>query len=150
MVGVVMGSKSDYGVMAAAVEMLREFGVAYEVRSGERASHSRFACLSMPRRLSRGGCGRLSPGAGGAAHLPGMLAAKTPGSGAGCSGAGYGAARDGCTAVDCADAQGCSGGYVWPLGVPGRRNAGLFAVEMLAVSDAGLRDRLAAWRSARG
>src|SRR6202042_281315 len=76
LVGVVMGSKSDYEVMVAAVEVLCEFGVAHEVRvvSAHRTPDLLFeyAAAAQGRGLRA-----IVAGAGGAAHLPGMLAAKT-------------------------------------------------------------------------
>ncbi|MBA2644692.1 MAG: 5-(carboxyamino)imidazole ribonucleotide mutase, partial [Solirubrobacterales bacterium] len=76
-VGIVMGSDSDWPVMKAAAEALREFHVPYEadVVSAHRMPHEMLA-------WGRGAAGRglavLIAGAGGAAHLPGMLAAVTP------------------------------------------------------------------------
>ena len=76
LVGIVMGSRSDYAVMRAAVEVLREFGVAHEARvvSAHRTPDLLFeyAAAAMDRGLRV-----IVAGAGGAAHLPGMLAAKT-------------------------------------------------------------------------
>ena len=74
--GVVMGSSSDYGVMSAAVEMLREFGVAFEERvvSAHRTPDLLFQYAEQA--VERG-IQVIVAGAGGAAHLPGMLAAKT-------------------------------------------------------------------------
>ena len=76
LVGVVMGSKSDLAVMEAAVEMLREFGVAHEVRvvSAHRTPDLLFEYAAS---AAERGLRAIVAGAGGAAHLPGMLAAKT-------------------------------------------------------------------------
>src|SRR5580704_4761399 len=76
LVGVVMGSRNDYAVMRAAVEMLTEFGVAHEVRvvSAHRTPDLLFEYAETA--VSRG-LRAIIAGAGGAAHLPGMLAAKT-------------------------------------------------------------------------
>ena len=76
LVGVVMGSKSDLAVMEATVEILREFGVAHEVRV---VSAHRTPDLLFEYAASAAGRGlrAIVAGAGGAAHLPGMLAAKT-------------------------------------------------------------------------
>src|SRR5260370_28080620 len=76
LVGVVMGSRSDYAVMRSAVEMLTEFGVAHEVRvvSAHRTPDLLFEYAETA--VERG-LRVIIAGAGGAAHLPGMLAAKT-------------------------------------------------------------------------
>jgi 5-(carboxyamino)imidazole ribonucleotide mutase len=147
LVGVVMGSKSDYEVMAAAMEMLREFGVAHEVRvvSAHRTPDLLF---EYAERAQARGLRAIVAGAGGAAHLPGMLAAKTlvPVLG---------------VPVPATSLQGMDSLLSivqMPKGVPvatfaigraGAANAGLFAVEMLAVTDSALRAKLAAWRTAR-
>ncbi len=75
-VGVVMGSSSDYEVMSAAGDILREFDVGHEVRvvSAHRTPDEMIAYGHEARER---GLGVLIAGAGGAAHLPGMLAAVT-------------------------------------------------------------------------
>ncbi|MCF8150832.1 MAG: 5-(carboxyamino)imidazole ribonucleotide mutase [Burkholderiaceae bacterium] len=76
LVGIVMGSESDWPVMQAAAEMLKEFGVPYETKvvSAHRTPDLLFdyAAVAQERDLRA-----IIAGAGGAAHLPGMLAAKT-------------------------------------------------------------------------
>ena len=76
LVGVVMGSNSDWKVMQHAVDVLKDFGVPYETKvvSAHRTPDTlyRYAETAVPRGLR---C--IIAGAGGAAHLPGMLAAKT-------------------------------------------------------------------------
>ena len=147
LVGVVMGSKSDYAVMEAAVEMLREFGVAHEVRV---VSAHRTPDLLFEYAASAAGRGlrAIVAGAGGAAHLPGMLAAKTlvPVLG---------------VPVPATSLQGMDSLLSivqMPKGVPvatfaigraGAANAGLFAVQMLASTDEALAQKLAEWRRAR-
>ncbi|MDB5728716.1 MAG: purE [Noviherbaspirillum sp.] len=76
LVGVVMGSSSDWDVMQHAVTMLKDFGVAYEARviSAHRMPDQMFAYAESARQR---GLRAIIAGAGGAAHLPGMLAAKT-------------------------------------------------------------------------
>ncbi len=76
MVGVVMGSSSDWDVMQHAVAILKEFGVAYEAQviSAHRMPDQLFAYAESARAR---GLRAIIAGAGGAAHLPGMLAAKT-------------------------------------------------------------------------
>src|SRR5947209_13817912 len=76
LVGVLMGSRNDYAVMRGAVEVLREFGVAHEVRvvSAHRTPDLLFEYAETA--VARG-LRVIIAGAGGAAHLPGMIAAKT-------------------------------------------------------------------------
>jgi 5-(carboxyamino)imidazole ribonucleotide mutase len=76
LVGVVMGSSSDWEVMQHAVAMLKEFGIAHEalVISAHRMPDQMFAYAESARQR---GLRAIIAGAGGAAHLPGMLAAKT-------------------------------------------------------------------------
>ena len=146
-VGVVMGSKSDFAVMQGAVEVLRELGVAHEVRvvSAHRTPDLMFEYAAG---AEARGLKAIIAGAGGAAHLPGMLAAKTlvPVLGVPVP----------ATALQGMDAllsivQMPKGIPVatFAIGRPGAANAGLFAAQMLAREDAGLAERLAAWRKAR-
>jgi 5-(carboxyamino)imidazole ribonucleotide mutase len=75
-VGVVMGSSSDWDVMQHAVTVLKEFGIAYEAKvvSAHRMPDEMFDYAATARAR---GLQAIIAGAGGAAHLPGMLAAKT-------------------------------------------------------------------------
>lgn len=147
LVGVVMGSQSDYTVMRAAVGHLREFDIPHEARivSAHRTPDLlfRYAEEASPRGLRV-----LIAGAGGAAHLPGMLAAKTilPVLGVPIA----------ATALQGLDAllaivQMPRGIPVATLaiGAPGAANAALLAIAILATTDPALHDRLTAWRSAR-
>lgn len=142
-----MGSRSDYAVMRAAVEILREFGVAHEVRvvSAHRTPDLLFeyAETAVERGLKV-----ILAGAGGAAHLPGMVAAKTvvPVFGVPIP----------ATALQGMDAllaivqmpKGIPVGTL-AIGTPGAANAGLLAVAMLATTDPALQQRLIAWRASR-
>jgi len=76
LVGVVMGSRNDYAVMGGTVEVLKEFGVAHEVRvvSAHRTPDLLFEYADS---AAVRGLRVIIAGAGGAAHLPGMIAAKT-------------------------------------------------------------------------
>jgi 5-(carboxyamino)imidazole ribonucleotide mutase len=76
LVGVVMGSSSDWDVMQHAVAMLKDFGIAHEAQviSAHRMPDQMFAYAESARER---GLRTIIAGAGGAAHLPGMLAAKT-------------------------------------------------------------------------
>ena len=76
LVGIVMGSSSDWNVMQHAVEILKEFGVPHEAQvvSAHRMPDEMFAYAESARAR---GLRAIIAGAGGAAHLPGMIAAKT-------------------------------------------------------------------------
>ena len=142
-----MGSRNDYAVMGAAVEMLKEFGVPYEARvvSAHRTPDLLFDYANTA--ASRG-LRVIIAGAGGAAHLPGMLAAKTvvPVFGVPIA----------ATALQGMDsllsiAQMPKGIPVGTLaiGASGAANAALLAIAVLATTDAALRERLIAWRAVR-
>jgi 5-(carboxyamino)imidazole ribonucleotide mutase len=147
LVGIVMGSRSDYAVMRAAVEMLREFGVTHEARivSAHRTPDLLFEYAESA--VDRG-LRVIIAGAGGAAHLPGMMAAKTVVPVLGVPIA--------ATALQGMDAllsiaqmpKGVPVGTM-AIGASGAANAALLAVAMLATSDAELRAKLVAWREAR-
>ena len=142
-----MGSKSDYETLAAAVEVLREFGVPYEAKvvSAHRTPDLLF---EFAEQAEARGLRVIIAGAGGAAHLPGMLAAKTvvPVFGVPIA----------ATALQGMDsllsiAQMPKGIPVGTLaiGASGAANAALLAIAVLATTDAVLRERLIAWRAAR-
>ncbi len=145
LVGVVMGSKSDWATLEAAVKLLAEFGVPHEVRvvSAHRMPDDMFAYAETA--ASRG-LRAIIAGAGGAAHLPGMLAAKTTVPVLG-------------VPVASRHLQGVDSLYSivqMPKGIPvatfaigeaGAANAALFAVALLATTDAALRARLDAFRA---
>jgi 5-(carboxyamino)imidazole ribonucleotide mutase len=142
LVSVVMGSDSDWPVMEAAVTALAEFGVPTEadVVSAHR----------MPRDMIEYGsaaAGRglrvIIAGAGGAAHLPGMLAAVTPLPVIGVPVAL--AHLDGMDSL-LSVVQMPAGIPVATMAVGGARNAGLLAVRILAVSDEGLRAQMTAFQ----
>jgi len=147
LVGVVMGSKSDYETLAAAVEILREFAVPHEARvvSAHRTPDLLFEYASQ---AEARGLRVIIAGAGGAAHLPGMLAAKTlvPVLGVPIP----------ATMLQGVDSllsivqmpKGVPVGTL-AIGRPGAANAALLAVEILATTDAELRERLRTWREAR-
>jgi 5-(carboxyamino)imidazole ribonucleotide mutase len=147
LVGIVMGSKSDYDVLTAAVEILRALEIPYEARvlSAHRTPDELFAYVEAARER---GMKVLIAGAGGAAHLAGVMAAKTllP----------VLAVPIASTSLNGLDSllsmvQMPKGVPVATLaiGKPGAANAALFAAEILALNDAALYERLAAWRAAR-
>ena len=145
LVGIVMGSDSDWPVMQAAARMLKDFGVPFEARvvSAHRTPDLLFdyAAVAQERDLRA-----IIAGAGGAAHLPGMVAAKTTVPVLG-------------VPVASRFLQGLDSLYSivqMPKGVPvatfaigpaGAANAALFAVAMLALDDDALRQRLDAFRA---
>src|SRR6201982_2443816 len=147
LVGVVMGSKSDYETLSAAVEILRALEVPHEARvvSAHRTPDLLFKYAETARER---GLRVIIAGAGGAAHLPGMLAAKTlvPVLGVPVP----------ATQLNGLDAL--LSIVQMPKGVPvgtlaigkgGAATAAILAAEMLATSDEVLYQRLMAWRSAR-
>jgi len=146
LVGVVMGSDSDWPVMEAAAAALDEFGVAYEVDvvSAHRMPHEMLAYGSD---AAARGLRVIIAGAGGAAHLPGMLAAVTP---LPVIGVPVPLARlDGLDSL-LSIVQMPAGVPVATVAIGGARNAGLLAVRILGVSDTGLRDRMTRFQSELG
>lgn len=147
LVGVVMGSKSDLDVMKAAVEVLKELSIPHELRIV--SAHRTPDWLFEYAEAAEGrGLRVIIAGAGGAAHLPGMLAAKTlvPVLGVPIL----------ATSLNGLDAllsivqmpKGVPVGTL-AIGPPGAANAALFAAEILASTDAALLTRLHEWREAR-
>jgi 5-(carboxyamino)imidazole ribonucleotide mutase len=147
LIGVVMGSRSDYSVMKSAVEILREFAIPHEVRV---VSAHRTPDLMFDYAKSAAGRGLRSiiAGAGGAAHLPGMIAALTVVPVLGVPVA--------ATALQGFDAllsivqmpKGVPVGTL-AIGASGAANAALLAVAMLATTDPALQQKLIARRNAR-
>ena len=142
-----MGSKSDYDVLEAAVEILRTLEIPFEalVVSAHRTPDWLFNYAETARER---GLRVIIAGAGGAAHLPGMLAAKTLVPVLGVPVA--------ATQLNGLDAllsivqmpKGVPVGTL-AIGKPGAANAALLAAEILAATDQALYDRLAVWRAAR-
>ena len=144
-VGIVMGSSSDWETMKQAAEILTEFGVAFEARvvSAHRMPDEMFAYAEA---ASGRGLKAIIAGAGGAAHLPGMLAAKTT-----VPVLGVPVASRHLQGVDSLHSI-----VQMPKGIPvatfaignaGAANAALFAVAMLATGNAKLLDQLNAFRA---
>src|SRR5574343_1276325 len=146
-IGIVMGSNSDWPTMQAAARVLKEFGVPFEARvvSAHRTPDLMFEYAEQAQER---GLRAIIAGAGGAAHLPGMIAAKTtvpvlgvPVQSKALSG------KDSLLSI-----------VQMPKGIPvatfaigeaGAANAALFAVSMLANTDAGLAQKLAQFRQAQ-
>jgi len=143
-VAIVLGSSSDWETLRGAAELLQEFDVPYEARvlSAHRMPDEMFAFAETARER---GLRAIIAGAGGAAHLPGMVAAKTTVPVLG-------------VPVASRHLQGVDSLYSivqMPKGIPvatfaigaaGAANAALFAVSMLAADDEALHARLAAFR----
>jgi 5-(carboxyamino)imidazole ribonucleotide mutase len=144
-VGVVMGSSSDWETLKTATEILAEFDIAFEARvvSAHRMPDEMFAYAES---AGERGLKAIIAGAGGAAHLPGMLAAKTT-----VPVLGVPVASRHLQGVDSLHSivQMPKGIPVatFAIGAAGAANAALFAVAMLATSDAGLRAQLDAYRA---
>ena len=147
LIGVVMGSKSDYTCMGAAVRMLKDFGVAYEARvvSAHRTPDLLFEYAEQARPR---GLRAIIAGAGGAAHLPGMLAAKTivPVFGVPVNATSLNGMDSLLSIVQMP--KGIPVGTL-AIGEAGAVNAALLAIAVLATTDAALGDRLEAWRKER-
>ena len=140
-VAVVMGSDSDWSVMDAAATALAEFGIPYEVEVVS-AHRTPDKLISFGREAAGRGIGVIIAGAGGAAHLPGMLAAVTtlPVIGVPVPLA----TLDGLDSL-LSIVQMPAGVPVATVSIGGARNAGILAARILAVSDAALAKRLAAF-----
>jgi 5-(carboxyamino)imidazole ribonucleotide mutase len=146
-VGVIMGSRSDWETMKAAADILTQFGVAHECRvvSAHRTPDwmVEYARDAEARRLQV-----IIAGAGGAAHLPGMVASMTtvpvigvPVQSKTLSGLD--------SLLSIVQMPGGVPVATMAIGAAGATNAGLFAVGLLATHDPALRARLQAWRNAR-
>jgi 5-(carboxyamino)imidazole ribonucleotide mutase len=142
-VGIVMGSDSDWPTMKAAAEALEEFGVGHEadVVSAHRMPEE---MLAYGKDAAGRGLRVIIAGAGGAAHLPGMLAAVTPLPVIGVPVAlKYLDGMDSLLSI----VQMPAGVPVATVAVGNARNAGLLAVRILAASDEGLRDKMTAFQA---
>ena len=146
-VGIIMGSRSDWGVMENAAQTLDELGVAYEARVVS-AHRTPDRLYEYARAARDRGLKAIIAGAGGAAHLPGMAAAMTPVPVLG-------------VPVDATVLQGVDALMSivqMPKGVPvatfavgksGAVNAALFVSAMLANDDVAIRDALDSYREAQ-
>ncbi|MFI6900101.1 5-(carboxyamino)imidazole ribonucleotide mutase [Nonomuraea sp. NPDC050394] len=138
MIGIVMGSDSDWPVMRAAAEAVAEFGVPFEadVVSAHRMPTE---MIEYGRQADARGIRVIVAGAGGAAHLPGMLASVTPLPVIGVPvPLKYLDGMDSLLSI----VQMPAGVPVATVAIGGARNAGLLAVRILATSDAALRQRM--------
>jgi 5-(carboxyamino)imidazole ribonucleotide mutase len=141
-VGVIMGSDSDLPVMQAAADALQEFGIPHEVRiiSAHRTPEE---MIAYGKTAADRGLKVIIAGAGGAAHLPGMVASVTPLPVIG--------VPVGITKLHGMDAllsivQMPAGIPVATVAVDNARNAGLLAVRILGADDPALRERMSAFQ----
>jgi 5-(carboxyamino)imidazole ribonucleotide mutase len=142
MIGIVMGSDSDLPTMQGAADVCREFGVAYELQvvSAHRTPQdmAEYGATAHTRGLRV-----IIAGAGGAAHLPGMLAAYSP-----LPVIGVPVQSKALSGLDSllSIVQMPAGVPVATVAIGGGRNAGLLAVQILAASDPALLDKLIAYK----
>jgi 5-(carboxyamino)imidazole ribonucleotide mutase len=147
LVGVVMGSKSDYEVLLAGIEILRALEIPYEARvlSAHRTPDqlAEYVVTARDRGLRV-----LIAAAGGAAHLAGVMASKTllPVLGVPIAATPLNGLDSLLSIVQMP--KGIPVGTL-AIGKPGAADAALLAAEILALNDAALYDRLVAWRAAR-
>src|SRR6202012_1807688 len=145
-VAIIMGSRSDWPVLRHAAEMLEQLGVAYEAKvvSAHRTPDRMYA---FAKGAQAAGVKVIIAGAGGAAHLPGMTASLTE-----LPVLGVPVMSEAMKGMDSllSIVQMPAGVPVATLaiGLPGAKNAGLLAAQILALSDSALAGRLAAWRAA--
>jgi 5-(carboxyamino)imidazole ribonucleotide mutase len=146
-VGVIMGSKSDWEYMSATAEVMEELQVPHEVRIMS-AHRTPDVVLEYSAKASGRGLRAIIAGAGGAAHLAGVVAAKTI-----LPVIGVPMPTTSLNGIDSLLSI-----VQMPKGVPvatmaigkaGAANAGLFAAQIIALSDAKLGERLVKWRAAR-
>jgi len=146
-VGVIMGSRSDWETMKAAADVLRQFGIAHECKVVS-AHRTPDWMADYAREAEARGLQLIIAGAGGAAHLPGMVAAQTtvpvigvPVQSKALSGLD--------SLLSIVQMPGGVPVATMAIGPAGATNAGLFAVGVLATRDAALRAKLQAFRDER-
>jgi 5-(carboxyamino)imidazole ribonucleotide mutase len=144
MVGIIMGSSSDLGVMQDAIQVCKDFGVAYEVDIVS-AHRTPVKMMTYAQQAKSRGIQVIIAGAGGAAHLPGMIASATilPV---------IGVPVKSSNSIDGWDSvlsilQMPNGVPVATVALNAAKNAGLLAVQMLAISDASLAEKYTAYKA---
>jgi 5-(carboxyamino)imidazole ribonucleotide mutase len=144
-VGIIMGSQSDWPTMQAAAAVLEELKIAYEARvvSAHRTPDRLYAYAKS---AEQRGLKAIIAGAGGAAHLPGMTAAMTllPVLGVPVLSK---TLKGLDSLLSIAQMPGGIPVATFAIGEAGAKNAGLFAAALLSLEDAALAKRLGAWRS---
>ncbi len=141
-VGIAMGSESDLPVMEEAAAVLRDFGVPFEIRV--LSAHRTPAVMSEYAETARArGLKVIIAGAGGAAHLPGMIAASTP-----LPVIGVPVPTRNLKGMDSllSVVQMPGGVPVATVAIGGARNAGLLAVQILATGDEALMQKMAEYK----
>ena len=143
-VGIIMGSQSDWPTMKAAAEILDALGIAYETKIVS-AHRTPDRLWDYGKTAVSRGLKVIIAGAGGAAHLPGMMASKTR-----VPVIGVPVQTKALSGVDSLYSilQMPKGYPVATMAIGGAANAGLMAAAILAVSDEGVGKRLDAWRDA--
>jgi 5-(carboxyamino)imidazole ribonucleotide mutase len=143
-VGIIMGSDSDFDVMGAAAEVLAEFEVAHEVHVVS-AHRTPLGMVEYAQRAAGRGLKAIIAGAGGAAHLPGMVASMTT-----LPVIGVPVPLKYLDGIDSllSIVQMPAGVPVATVSIGGARNAGLLAIRMRAVDDPELRARLEVFQDA--
>ncbi|MAD42045.1 MAG: 5-(carboxyamino)imidazole ribonucleotide mutase [Arcobacter sp.] len=143
LVGIIMGSDSDLPVMSAAAQMCEEFGIAYEV-SIVSAHRTPDRLVEYSKNAERRGLRVIIAGAGGAAHLPGMVASLTalpvigvPVRGSNLEG------MDSLLSI----VQMPGGVPVATVAINGAKNAGILATQILGVKDSSLRKKISEYKS---
>ncbi|SBV34958.1 N5-carboxyaminoimidazole ribonucleotide mutase [uncultured Sphingopyxis sp.] len=143
-IGVIMGSQSDWPTMAHAVQILEEFSIAHEVQIVS-AHRTPDRLVAYAKSAAERGLKAIIAGAGGAAHLPGMVASMTrvpvlgvPVQSAALSGVD--------SLYSIVQMPGGIPVATFAIGRAGATNAALFAAALLANEDAVLADKLMAWR----
>ncbi len=145
LIGIIMGSKSDWPTLKHAADMLDEFGIRYEVRvvSAHRTPDRlyQYAKTAKPRGLKA-----IIAGAGGAAHLPGMTASMTvlPVLGVPVESR---ALKGLDSLLSIAQMPGGVPVATFAIGESGAKNAGLFAASLIALGDKAVDRRLESWRA---
>ncbi|MFM2401518.1 MAG: 5-(carboxyamino)imidazole ribonucleotide mutase [Bacteroidota bacterium] len=139
-----MGSSSDLGVMQDAIQVCKDFGVAYEVDIVS-AHRTPVKMMNYAQQAKSRGIQVIIAGAGGAAHLPGMIASATilPV---------IGVPVKSSNSIDGWDSvlsilQMPNGVPVATVALNASKNAGLLAIQMLAISDASLADKYTAFKA---
>lgn len=144
-VAVIMGSSSDYDIMSQAIQVLEEFGVEYEKKVISAHRTPDLMCEYAKSAKSRG-IGAIIAGAGGAAHVAGVVAGMTtvPVIGVPIQTKALGGMDSLLSIV-----QMPGGIPVATMAINGAKNAGLFAVQMLALNDETLSEKLEGYRKAQ-
>ena len=147
LVGIIMGSQSDWATMRHAAELLEQFGVAHEKRIVS-AHRTPDRMVEYAKSAKARGLKVIVAGAGGAAHLPGMVAAMTtlPVLGVPIESKSLSGLDSLLSIVQ------MPGGIpvgTLAIGIPGAKNAGLLATSIIALGDVAVAEKLEAWRRAQ-